>query len=118
MEGNSINNIVVEWNGPKAILRPVVNFVAAVVPQLRTVLRAVVAKGVEELTIDFARVQMVDSSGLGLLIAAHNTVAKNGGRLAVIHVQKEILELLRSMRIHQHFAVSGDEAGLPGTPAQ
>ena len=118
MQPKPTNNIVVEWNGRTAVLHPLMNLVAAVVPELRSALRAVVAKGVDELTIDFSHIEMVDSSGLGLLIAAHNSVAKSGGRLAVIHVREEILKLFRSMRIHQHFAVSGDEVELPGAAAQ
>ena len=37
------------------------------------------------MSIDFSDVQMVDSTGLGLLISAHNSMRKVGGRLAVIH---------------------------------
>jgi anti-anti-sigma factor len=71
-------------------------------------MREIVAEGVEELVIDLAGVQMVDSSGIGLLISAFNSQRKVGGRLAVIHASTEILELFRTMRMHQHFSVSGN----------
>jgi anti-anti-sigma regulatory factor len=51
----------------------------------------------------------MDSRGIGLLISAHNSLRKVGGTLAVVHASKDILELLHTMRIHQHFSVSGDE---------
>jgi anti-anti-sigma regulatory factor len=52
---------------------------------------------------------MVDSAGIGLLISAHNSLKKAGGELTVIQVSKDILDLFRTMRIHQHFSVSGSE---------
>jgi anti-anti-sigma factor len=82
--------------------------VAASIPELRLKMREIVAEGVEELVIDLADVQMVDSSGIGLLISAFNSQRKVGGRLAVIHASTEILELFRTMRMHQHFSVSGN----------
>jgi anti-anti-sigma factor len=101
-----MTNTVVNWKDQQAIVHPAGNVVAALVPELRSALRSALANGVREMTIDFANVEMVDSTGLGLLISAHNSMSKAGGRLSVIHVSKEILELFRSMRIHQHFSVS------------
>jgi anti-anti-sigma factor len=51
---------------------------------------------------------MVDSSGIGLLISAHNSLKKVGGQLAVIHASADVLELFQTMRMHQHFSVSGN----------
>jgi anti-anti-sigma factor len=101
-----MTNTVVTWKDREATVYPAGDVVAATVPELRSALRGALANGVREMTIDFAKVEMVDSTGLGLLISAHNSVSKAGGRLAVIHASKEILELFRSMRIHQHFSVS------------
>ena len=84
------------------------DIVAASVPQLRAAMRDLLGRGERDIVLDLASVQMVDSSGLGLLIAAHNSLRKAGGQLAVIHVSAEIMELFRTMRIHQHFSVSGD----------
>ena len=82
--------------------------VAATIPELRLKMRGVIDDGVRDLTIDLAGVRMVDSSGLGLLIAAHNSLRKVGGQLAVIHASNDLLELFRSMRMHQHFSVTGN----------
>jgi len=91
----------------KAILRPAGDaIVAASIPELRTRMRGIVEDGVRELVVDLTDVQMVDSSGIGLLISAYNSLRKVGGRLAVIHASAEILELFQTMRMHQHFSVS------------
>jgi anti-anti-sigma factor len=81
--------------------------VAASIPELRSKMREAVAEGVRELVVDLTDVQMVDSSGIGLLISAHNSLHKAGGRLSVIQASPEILQLFQTMRMHQHFTVSG-----------
>jgi anti-anti-sigma factor len=93
----------------KATIRPAGDgIVAASLPELRSKMRGIVEEGVRELVVDLTDVQMVDSSGIGLLISAYNSLRKVGGRLAVIHASAEILELFQTMRMHQHFSVSGN----------
>jgi anti-anti-sigma factor len=89
------------------VVRPDGDLVAANLPALRAKLRDIVAAGTQQLTLDLADTRMVDSAGIGLLISAHNSLKKTGGALTVIHASKDILELLRTMRIHQHLTVSG-----------
>lgn len=93
----------------KAVVQPAGDtIVAATIPELRSTMRGILEEGVRDLTIDLASVRMVDSSGLGLLIAAHNSLRKVGGRFAVIHACTDLLELFQSMRMHQHFSVTGN----------
>ncbi len=92
----------------RVVVQPAGDVVAAEVPELRSKLRGAVSAGVRELVIDLTNARMVDSTGLGLLISAHNSMRKAGGTLAVIHASREILDLFRTMRMHQHFSVSGD----------
>jgi len=103
-----MNEATVIEESSRVSIRPDGDVVAASVPALRSTMRDAVAKGARELIVDLANVQMVDSMGIGLLISAHNSLHKQGGRLQVIHASREILDLFRTMRIHQHFSVSGD----------
>ncbi len=89
-----------------ATITPEGDLVAAKLPALRSRLRAMVNLGVLHLTMDLSETSMVDSAGIGLLIAAHNSLKKAGGELTVVHASKDILELFRTMRINQHFSVS------------
>jgi anti-anti-sigma factor len=97
---------MVSKDGSTAVLQPEGDLVAAKLPALRSTLREMVGAGVLHLTVDLARTQMVDSAGIGLLISAHNSLKKAGGALTVTHASKDILDLFRTMRIHQHFSVS------------
>lgn len=101
--------IVVTREDNKTVVRPAGdNIVAATIPELRSKMREIVEQGVQELVVDLTDVQMVDSSGIGLLISAYNSLRKVGGSLAVIHASAELLELFQTMRMHQHFSVSGN----------
>ncbi len=103
-----MTNTIVTRKESEVFVQPSGDVVASTVPELRTSLRGALGEGVREMTIDLTHVQMIDSTGIGLLIAAHNSMRKLGGRLAVTHVSGDILELFRSMRIHQHFGISGE----------
>ncbi|MCX6598042.1 MAG: STAS domain-containing protein [Acidobacteria bacterium] len=89
------------------VLCPQGDVVASAVPQLRTELRDLVGTGVRRLVVDMTNVQMVDSAGLGLLIAAHNSLKKVGGEMTVIQASSDILELLTTLRMNQHFTIQG-----------
>lgn len=91
-----------------AVVQPEGDLVAARLPAVRSRLREMVASGTIHLTVDLARTKMVDSAGIGLLISAHNSLKKAGGELAVIHASSDILHLFQTMRINQHFSVSGN----------
>jgi serine/threonine-protein kinase RsbW len=102
-----MNTTTITRNEHQATVRPAGDVVASQAGELRSALRGAMADGVTQVTLDFSAVQMVDSTGLGLLISAHNSARKAGGSLSVIHASREIVELFQSMRIHQHFSVSG-----------
>ncbi|MGD1093573.1 MAG: STAS domain-containing protein [Bryobacteraceae bacterium] len=100
--------IVITRENNKAVVWPAGEIVAACIPELRSKMRGIVEEGVRELVVDLTDVHMVDSSGIGLLISAYNSLRKVGGSLAVIHASEDILELFQTMRMHQHFSVSGN----------
>lgn len=100
--------IQIDREGSRAVIHPSGDaIVAATLAELRLTMRQAVEAGVRDLTVDLGAVRMVDSSGIGLLIAAHNSLRKAGGRIAVVHVSTDLLELFRTMRMHQHFQVTG-----------
>jgi anti-sigma B factor antagonist len=83
--------------------------VAAHCGELRENLRQLVASGARSVLLDFSDVRMVDSAGLGMLIAAHNSFKKNQGEVSVTNCSADILELFHSMRLHQHMKIEGTQ---------
>jgi anti-anti-sigma factor len=103
-----MTNTIAEQEQNKAVIHPAGDVVAASIDELRQVMQGMLGGGVREMTVDLTHVRMIDSRGIGLLISAHNSLRKVGGQLSVVHASKDVLDLLHTMRIHQHFSVSGD----------
>jgi anti-anti-sigma factor len=79
----------------------------ALAQELRPQLQKALAEGVSSVVFDLGRAAVVDSSGIGLLIATHNSLKTRGGRLRVANVSPEILNLFKAMRLDRHFTVEG-----------
>ena len=92
----------------RTIFCPTGDIVASGADALRSQLRDIMQEHPGPLAIDLTRVELVDSVGIGLLIAAHNTLAKTGQRLALTHVNEDLAGLLRTMRLDKHFAIETD----------
>ena len=81
------------------------DIVASVADALRARLKDIMQEHPAGLVIDLSRVELIDSVGIGLLIATHNSLGKAGGRLALTNVNQDLATLLRTMRLDKHFAV-------------
>lgn len=86
-------------------VRPGADIVASMTDDLRKQLIEMVDKGVKQLELDLSDVEMVDSVGLGVIIAAHNSLNASGGKLTVTNVSEDIYRLFKTMRLNQHFDV-------------
>ncbi len=95
----------IQQTGDTIIVKPGQDIVSSMADDFKTELKGLVDKGAKEITMDMEKVEMIDSIGMGLLIAAHNSLVKNGGRLRIINCSTDILGLLRTMRLDKHFEV-------------
>lgn len=75
-------------------------------PGLRDLFRQRIQEGVRRMVLDFSRVESIDSVGIGLLVATHNSLARQGGALALTSVSRDIYQLLTMMRLDKHFSIS------------
>ena len=94
-------------NDRQGIVVPNGRLTADVVPGLQAALRDALEQGLDDLVFDLADTAMVDSSGMGLLIAAGNSLARRHGGIRVINASSDILQLLQSMRLTDRLHVSG-----------
>jgi anti-anti-sigma factor len=90
-----------------ATIRPMINIVSSSIPAMRTEIKTLIDEGIKDIVIDLVTVEIVDSMGIGLLISAHNSLTKMGGKMAVINASKDVLSLLKAMRLDQRFSISG-----------
>lgn len=88
--------------------KPEGDLTASSVPIIRVDLKNLIAEGVRDLVIDMINTRVIDSSGIGLLVATHNSLLRLNGKLTIKNVSQDLLELLKAFRLDKHFSVSGD----------
>ncbi len=86
-------------------IKPEKDIVASTCGEFKTELIALVHNEMTELVIDFEDVEMVDSSGISVIIAAYNSVGKVGGKLKIVNTPHDVYKLLRTMRLNDHFHI-------------
>ena len=94
-------------NQSSGVYTPQSNIVAEVIPDHRTELKLLIEGGAMNLTVDLKAVSMVDSCGVGLLVAAHNSLTKNGGALTVVNASGDLMFLFKTLSLDRHFKISG-----------
>jgi anti-anti-sigma factor len=67
----------------------------ATAPELRRRLDAVIAAGTGNIDVDLSDVAFLDSSGLAVLLAAHQAACDEHRRLTVRHPSKPVLRVLQ-----------------------
>jgi anti-anti-sigma factor len=94
---------VTEDNG-KVVVTPNENIVAGIVSDFRNEMKKYVADK-KIITVDLQNVEMIDSMGLGALIATHNSMQKYNKKLELINITKDLISLMKTMRLDQHFDI-------------
>lgn len=87
-------------------VRPGKDIVASMAGEFKAELLGIIQEAPDMLTIDLDGVEMVDSIGIGVIIAAHNSLQKQGKALRIINTGKEIFDLFSAMRLDKHFSIS------------
>jgi len=62
-----------------------------------------------KIIVDMAKVNFMNSSGLGILIGGLTTVRNSGGDIKVLHLAKKLRELLRITKLDRVFEIYEDE---------
>lgn len=96
---------IVTYKETQVTVRPGRDVVATMTNELRAELISLIQDAPQELVIDLAGVEIVDSVGISVLIAAHNSLEHRGGKLKIINIANDIYKLFKSMRLHNHFDI-------------
>jgi anti-anti-sigma factor len=102
-----MEKFAIEQENEESSVKLAGDFTAVMIPSLQASLKEMLEKGTRDLAFDLASTQMLDSSGIGLLIAAANTLTARGGRISVTNVCPDIFRLLQNMRLTLRLNVSG-----------
>ena len=88
----------------KTILRFKHDLVASTASDVKKELKELVDAG-QRVAVDLENVHMVDSTGIGLLMAAHNSLQKNEQNLEVLNASNDIRKLFHTMRLDKRFVM-------------
>ena len=93
--------------GSETVIKPGKDVVASMAEEFKTELLTVINESDAAVVIDLSGVEMVDSVGIGVIIAAHNTLNQSDRKLKVINVAKDVFGLFTTMRLNRRFTVEG-----------
>lgn len=77
------------------------------VESLKNELLIEVGQGHVKIAIDMSAVELIDSSGVSLLIALQNSVASESGSLSVNNLSDNLVNMFKIMGLDRHFTISG-----------
>ena len=91
----------------QTIIKPGMDVVASMAEDFKIELLSVINESSADVVIDLEGVEMLDSVGIGVIIAAHNTLNQSDRKLKVINVVKDVYGLFATMRLNRRFTVEG-----------
>jgi len=82
---------------------------------LRETLRSMSRLGQKKILLNLADATMIDSSGLGVLVAGFASMANQGGDLKLLNLTSRVRDLLLITKLFTVFEVFEDEASAVGS---
>ncbi|PIE62575.1 MAG: anti-anti-sigma factor [Desulfobacter postgatei] len=89
----------------QTIVKPGEDVVASMADAFKAELLSAVNSSQGTLVIDLNGVNIVDSVGIGVIIATYNSLSQSNRQLKVINVAKDIYGLFSTMRLDRRFTV-------------
>ena len=89
----------------QTIVRPGTDVVASMAEAFKEDLLSAVNSSDGNLVIDLEGVEVVDSVGIGVIIASHNSLNQADRKLKVINATKDVHDLFAAMRLTGRFTV-------------
>ena len=92
------------------VVKPEKDLVASVVSEFSDELRPLIQSSPAEIVVDLGQVNMVDSLGMGVLIATHNSLTAKNSTLKIINIKSDIYSAFVTMRLNHHFTIQKAES--------
>lgn len=92
-------------NDDHVVVKPKKDVVASMAEDFRNELQQLIENEKKDIFIDMEGVEMVDSVGIGVIIATHNSLGKIERKLKIINISRDIHTLFATMRLDRHFEI-------------
>ena len=77
--------------------------------KLRDLVHVLASSGTKKFVLQLARVEFIDSSGIGELLRSHFIVRQNGGELKLACVNAKVMDVLKISRMNTIFEIHPNE---------
>lgn len=77
--------------------------------KLRDLIHDTLESGKKKILLNMSEVYYLDSSGLGELVAAYNTVTRKGGKLKLMKLTRRVQDVVQLTRVYRVFEIFQDE---------
>jgi anti-sigma B factor antagonist len=77
---------------------------------VRDVISGLLSKGHKHILLNLARVDYIDSMGLGSLVGAFVSARKQGGELKLLNVPNKVSDVMQMTKLYTVFDIMNDEA--------
>ncbi len=78
---------------------------AVVAEDVKKELTAIASVKDVKMVLDLSNIKFIDSTGIGVLISALKTARQNNGSLALKEIQKDVMSLLKLMKLDKVFDI-------------
>jgi anti-anti-sigma factor len=76
------------------------------VSEVRFALHEAIDAGAGDVAVDVGGVDLIDATGLGVLVGAHRRARQRGTRLVLVNVNERMNRVLRLTRLHRILVVA------------
>jgi anti-sigma B factor antagonist len=90
-------------SGDETVLRIEGALDAVSAPDIRPTLDALVAEGRKKIIVDLSTLRLIDSSGIGAIVALFKRVRAQGGQVSVVGLRDQPLAIFRLLRLDRVF---------------
>ena len=103
-------NILSEIQDDVAIIRLDGDLVVSEVEKLRSEIRELAEKNIHKVILDFADIDFIDSSGIGLLVEILKSLSKyEGGQLKIVNINRQVKDILKQIQLFSIFDIYDSE---------
>jgi anti-sigma B factor antagonist len=77
--------------------------------KVRESIRGLIANGKKKIVLNLAKVDFIDSSGVGELVSSFTAVRNAGGDLKLLNLTKKVQDILNVTKLYTVFDIKDDE---------
>ena len=88
------------------VITPESDIVGNATHDLKKEFSELIKNGTVQIKLDLQKVSMIDSLGIGVLVATRNSVRQSDGEFAIVNLSEDLTQLFSNMRIIEFLNVS------------